>query len=61
VIIWDVRNKTAVRSVYGPKVYGDSIDVCGDKILVGSWRHFQQVQLYDIGSAELVSEVEWNA
>jgi hypothetical protein len=61
VIIWDVRSRAAVHSVYGPKVYGDSVDVAGDRILVGSWRHFEQLQMYDIGSGELLSDVPWNS
>ena len=33
--IWDLRVHRSVRSIYGPYVCGDSIDIQGNNILVG--------------------------
>lgn len=37
VQFWDMRVGHSVRSIFGPHLSGDSLDVCGDEILTGSW------------------------
>lgn len=34
---WDMRVGHSVKSIFGPHLSGDSLDVCGDEILTGSW------------------------
>ena len=51
--IWDVRVNRSVRSIYGPYVCGDSIDVHGGVILAGSWRHAHPLELWDLGTCKL--------
>lgn len=46
VLIWDMRNTQVIRTFYGPRVYGDSLDVKGDTILAGSYNIEEQVQLW---------------
>jgi WD40 repeat protein len=46
ILIWDMRNTQVIRSFYGPRVYGDSLDVKGDTILAGSYNIEEQVQLW---------------
>jgi WD40 repeat protein len=36
VYLWDIRAKSVMRSWYGPHVCGDSIEVVGDRLIVGS-------------------------
>lgn len=36
--IWDVRVQHSVRSIYGPHIAGDALDIQGEEILTGSWR-----------------------
>eukprot|EP00002_Diphylleia_rotans_P003680 TRINITY_DN12561_c0_g1_i5.p1 TRINITY_DN12561_c0_g1~~TRINITY_DN12561_c0_g1_i5.p1 ORF type:complete len:242 (-),score=34.29 TRINITY_DN12561_c0_g1_i5:90-815(-) len=43
--IWDVRVGQAVRSIYGPHICGDAIDMEGNEILTGSWRLENQIQV----------------
>ena len=50
VQIWDLRVKSSVRSIFGPHIAGDSVDVCGDKILTGSWRPENVLQTWDLGT-----------
>lgn len=38
VQVWDIRAGHSVRSIFGPHVAGDSVDVVGDTVLTGSWR-----------------------
>jgi len=54
--IWDVRLNYAVRSIFGPHVCGDSMDICGDTILTGSWRPENQIQMWDFGTGKCVFE-----
>ena len=37
VQFWDMRVGHSVKSIFGPHLSGDSLDVCGDEILTGSW------------------------
>jgi COMPASS component SWD3 len=53
--IWDVRVNRSVRSIYGPYVCGDSIDVHGGVILAGSWRHAHPLELWDLGTCKLLT------
>mmetsp|Transcript_3180 Transcript_3180/g.4697 ORF Transcript_3180/g.4697 Transcript_3180/m.4697 type:complete len:333 (+) Transcript_3180:89-1087(+) len=58
VQIWDKRQDTAVRRIFGPKLCGESLDI--DKkgvILTGSWRNKNQLQLWDYGTGKLIEDI----
>ncbi|BFI39792.1 hypothetical protein MPTK2_7g03200 [Marchantia polymorpha subsp. ruderalis] len=59
--IWDLRDGHSVRSIYGPKVCGDAIDIrdAGNVILSGSWRGSKQLQEWDFGSGQLLRDISW--
>ena len=63
VQIWDARAGASVRSLYGPHLCGDAIDVSADgsKILTGSWRPEDQLQLWDFGTGALQETVPWTS
>jgi COMPASS component SWD3 len=61
VHIWDVREGRSVRQLHGPHICGDSLDVKGNEILTGSWRHKDQLELWDFGSGERITAIPWNA
>lgn len=46
VILWDIRTLRAERCIYGPMVYGESLDIVDDTILTGSWRDKNQLELW---------------
>ncbi|OMJ71707.1 hypothetical protein SteCoe_30015 [Stentor coeruleus] len=46
ILIWDLRNNQVIKSFYGPRVYGDSLDIKGDLILAGSYNIEEQVQIW---------------
>jgi COMPASS component SWD3 len=48
--LWDLRCDHAIRSIFGPHVCGDSIDLFGDTLLTGSWRPEEQLQVRYITS-----------
>ena len=54
IFIWDTRNSQVIRTFYGPRVYGDSLDVKGDMILAGSYNIEEQVQVWSMSEGRSV-------
>jgi WD40 repeat protein len=56
VQIWDIRVGQSIRSIYGPHICGDAIDMdaAGSTILTGSWRPDDALQEWDFGSGKLI-------
>jgi WD40 repeat protein len=59
VLIWDLRVGKSIRSIFGSYVCGDSLDVKGNKILIGSWRHQSPLELWDLSSCKLLTRLPW--
>mmetsp|Transcript_39131 Transcript_39131/g.45499 ORF Transcript_39131/g.45499 Transcript_39131/m.45499 type:complete len:419 (+) Transcript_39131:25-1281(+) len=59
VHIWDLRTAKSTGSIFGPAISGDSIDCKNDTILTGSWRNFDQLQIWDMKSRKLIKNVDW--
>lgn len=59
VQIWDQREGRSVRRIFGPYVCGDALDFSNGLILTGSARTEKQLELWDLGRAELVHRVNW--
>ena len=58
--MWDLRVGHSVRSIYGPHICGDALDVNAQgHILTGSWRPEQALQLWDLGSGRLMRDIFW--
>lgn len=55
--VWDLRVARSVRSIFGPYICGDSIDIQGNKVVTGSWRHTHPLQLWDLASCRLLTNV----
>lgn len=45
----------AVRSIYGPHICGDALDIVGSRIVTGSWRAQQQLEVWDYFEGNKVS------
>eukprot|EP00002_Diphylleia_rotans_P039847 TRINITY_DN9346_c0_g1_i1.p1 TRINITY_DN9346_c0_g1~~TRINITY_DN9346_c0_g1_i1.p1 ORF type:complete len:348 (+),score=62.37 TRINITY_DN9346_c0_g1_i1:52-1095(+) len=56
---WDMRAKHSIRSIFGPHVCGDAIDVDGNEILAGSWRTNETLQVFDFLSGRVLREFDW--
>ena len=63
VQVWDVRSRRAVRSLFGPHVCGDALDVSADggRLLTASWRQSESVEVWDWASGRLMEAVVYNA
>lgn len=60
VQIWDMRERQAVRYIYGPHLAGDALDISNDKILTGSWRSDDPLELWDYGSGKRITSITWS-
>lgn len=60
VQIWDARLGYAVRSIFGPHLCGDALDIQGNVIVTGSWRADNQLELWDFGTGAKISDVPWH-
>ena len=62
VQVWDLRAGRSVRSLFGPHLCGDALDVDGNgNILTGSWRPTAPLELWDMGTGELIEAVDWSS
>mmetsp|Transcript_77604 Transcript_77604/g.207371 ORF Transcript_77604/g.207371 Transcript_77604/m.207371 type:complete len:349 (-) Transcript_77604:123-1169(-) len=63
VQFWDVRKGHAVRSIFGPHICGDAVDISsdGNVLLTGSWRIEKQLQLWDFRSEKLLENIPWRS
>jgi len=55
--VWDARLNRSVRSIFGPYMCGDALDLRGGKVLAGSWRHTNPLELWDLGSSQLLTRL----
>eukprot|EP01112_Ceratiomyxa_fruticulosa_P009677 TRINITY_DN2535_c0_g2_i1.p1 TRINITY_DN2535_c0_g2~~TRINITY_DN2535_c0_g2_i1.p1 ORF type:complete len:428 (-),score=71.16 TRINITY_DN2535_c0_g2_i1:9-1292(-) len=57
--LWDLRMDHAVRSIFGPHICGDSVDIYNNLVISGSWRQDKSLQLWDYGDGRLLDTIEW--
>lgn len=60
VKVWDLSSGTVVRSIFGPEVAGDAVDVCGDLLLTGSHRPKQALQIWSLSYGKLITTIDWD-
>ena len=60
VQIWDIRVQHAVRSIFGPHIAGDALDIVDDEIITGSWRPENPLEVWDYKSGKLKNVIPWN-
>ena len=60
VQVWDCRIGQSVRSLYGPHVCGDALDIVGNEVLTGSWRPHTQLEIWDFRTCNKICDIPWN-
>mmetsp|Transcript_16664 Transcript_16664/g.14577 ORF Transcript_16664/g.14577 Transcript_16664/m.14577 type:complete len:294 (+) Transcript_16664:54-935(+) len=60
IMTHDVRQPHAVRSFMGPYIAGDSIDICGNELLAGSYRSNDPIEVYDVGTGDMIDYIQWD-
>lgn len=58
VFLWDVRTKTAVKTMYGYAIGGQAIDVRNTEVLLGNNMNENQLSIYDL-KADKVHRIGW--
>mmetsp|Transcript_13885 Transcript_13885/g.17995 ORF Transcript_13885/g.17995 Transcript_13885/m.17995 type:complete len:361 (+) Transcript_13885:82-1164(+) len=64
VHFWDTRSGQSIRSIYGPHLCGDGLDMCSNgtastTVLTGSWRPQSPLEMWDFGTGKIIEQVEW--
>ncbi|KAI4486554.1 hypothetical protein M0804_005924 [Polistes exclamans] len=59
VRIWDIRDGGgSIRTIKGPHICGDAIDLRESHILTGSWVVRESLQIWDLMSAKLIKTIK---
>jgi hypothetical protein len=58
--IYDIRANKIVSSIWGPLIYGDSLDIYNDFIVTGSNRNKDVMQVFSISQQKLVENFDFN-
>jgi WD40 repeat protein len=56
VLIWDLRAGAVARAFFGMHICGEALCLVGGarEMLTGSWRATDQIQLWDVGTAQMI-------
>ncbi|XP_013405486.1 WD repeat-containing protein 38 [Lingula anatina] len=59
VQFWDLRQKGSTRSLFGPHICGDALDIdpVHNHILTGSWRKENTLQIWDFNNGAKIKDV----
>lgn len=57
--VWDVRVDHVVRTIWGPYLCGDALDIHENSILTGSWVPQDALQIWDFASGDLVDTIPY--
>eukprot|EP01084_Bolivina_argentea_P008873 16588_1 len=63
VLIWDLRSKNCFRSIFGPHIAGQTIDIQNDKIVTGSWRIHNTIQTFEFSTGKEIKQdkkIQWD-
>mmetsp|Transcript_25713 Transcript_25713/g.33230 ORF Transcript_25713/g.33230 Transcript_25713/m.33230 type:complete len:402 (+) Transcript_25713:112-1317(+) len=60
VLFWDLRSGEVTRSLFGPHLSGDSLDIFDDVVLTGSWRPQNILETWDFNTCEKIEEIPWH-
>ncbi|OHT05244.1 WD40 domain containing protein [Tritrichomonas foetus] len=55
--IWDIRSGAIERTIFGPHIRGNGVDIHDNTILTASYRDSKQIELFDFGSGHRIKEV----
>ena len=60
--IWihDLRLKDPINSIIGPYIIGDSMDILNNKLLTGSYRSKEWLEVWDLRNYERTEVFEWD-
>eukprot|EP00485_Elphidium_margaritaceum_P005722 CAMPEP_0202687796 /NCGR_PEP_ID=MMETSP1385-20130828/3406_1 /ASSEMBLY_ACC=CAM_ASM_000861 /TAXON_ID=933848 /ORGANISM="Elphidium margaritaceum" /LENGTH=369 /DNA_ID=CAMNT_0049342643 /DNA_START=79 /DNA_END=1188 /DNA_ORIENTATION=+ len=56
VLFWDLRSKSCFRSIFGPHIAGQTIDIQNDIVVTGSWSIRDTINLYEFSTGKPVQK-----
>eukprot|EP01083_Nonionella_stella_P095043 266741_1 len=61
VLMWDLRTKHCFRSIFGPHIAGQTVDIQNDIIVTGSWRIRNTIELFEFSTGKPIAQkkIEW--
>jgi len=57
LLLWDLRENKAFKTIYGPHIAGSSLDIKNDTILTGSWRSKDGLECWDFKSGQNIMRI----
>jgi len=57
--VWDTRLDNAVRTIHGPYVCGDGLDINNNSVLTASWKAHNALQLWDCRMESLIKNLSY--
>jgi len=63
VQVWDTRRGHSIKSFWNCYICGDAVDFSGDgeRVLTGSWRTENSLQMWDFGTGKVIETIDWKA
>ena len=62
IYLWDLRKpNTSAHYLTGPLISTESMDVLDDKLISGSWRKNNQLEIWDLRRFRKIQDLDWNA
>jgi len=55
VLLWDLRSKNCFRSIFGPHIAGQTIDIQNDIVVTGSWRIRNTIQMFEFSTGKEIN------
>ena len=49
-----------MKSIYGPFICGDAVDVFDNTVLTGSWRPEKPLELWDFATGKMIETIPWH-
>jgi WD40 repeat protein len=62
VLVWDLRTGATVRTIYGPHICGEAIDIhpFSHILLTASWQPKDALQTWDLSSGKVIETIPYN-
>lgn len=62
IYLWDLRKpSSAANYLTGPLISTESIDVLDNKLISGSWRKNNQLEVWDLRRFRKIQDLDWNS
>ena len=58
IFAWDLRSNSVIRTIHGPHIAGQSVDIQNDLILAGSFRDEYCIETWDFGTGKKLKELQ---